>query len=164
MATTKSGFTTRIDIVEDVRGDLVDLLNERLADAFDLYGQAKQAHWIVRGSDFFQLHELYDRVAEAVLPLVDEIAERIGQLGGVAGGTVRRAAEATSLDEYPEDAIGGSETLEVVADRLAVCAAGMRSAIDQAEKLGDIATSDLLTEATRTLDKQLWFVEAHLQA
>ena len=40
----------------------------------------------------------------------------------------------------------------------------MRSAIDRAEKLGDIATSDLFTEATRTLDKQLWFVEAHLQA
>ena len=166
MATTKAPleFTTRIDIGEDARSELVDLLNARLADAFDLYAQAKQAHWSVRGSDFFQLHELYDDVAGAVLPLVDEIAERAGQLGGAARGTVRMAAEATSLDEYPEDAVDGSETLEVVADRLAVCAAGMRGAIDRAEKLGDIATSDLFTEATRTLDKQLWFVEAHLQA
>ena len=125
MATTKARteFTTRIDIGEDARSELVDLLNARLADAFDLYAQAKQAHWIVRGSDFFQLHELYDGVAEAVLPLVDEIAERVGQLGGAARGTVRMAAEATSLDEYPDDAIDGSETLEVVADRLAVCAA-----------------------------------------
>ncbi len=161
---TRTEFTTRIDIGEDARGELVDLLNARLADAFDVYGQAKQAHWIVRGSDFFQLHELYDGVAEAVLPLVDEIAERVGQLGGAARGTVRMAAEATSLDEYPATAIDGSETLEVVADRLSVCAAGMRNAIDRAEKLGDIATSDLFTEATRTLDKQLWFVEAHLQA
>ena len=97
----RSEFTTRIDIGEDARSELVELLNARLADAFDLYGQAKQAHWIVRGSDFFQLHELYDGVAEAVLPLVDEIAERVGQLGGAARGTVRMAAEATSLDEYP---------------------------------------------------------------
>jgi starvation-inducible DNA-binding protein len=166
MATTKTRneFTTRIDISEDARSDIIDLLNDRLADAFDLYGQAKQAHWVVRGTDFFQLHELYDGVAEAVLPLVDELAERVGQLGGAARGTVRMAAKGTSLDEFPDDAIDGSETLDVVADRLAVCAAGMRSAIDDAEKLGDIATSDLFTEATRTLDKQLWFVEAHLQA
>ncbi len=162
--TTRIEFPSRIDLSEDARNDLVELLNACLADAFDLYGQAKQAHWIVRGSDFLQLHQLYDGVADAVLPLVDDIAERVGQLGGAARGTVRLAADASSLDEYPEDAVSGPETVDVMADRLAVCAAHMRRGIGRAEKLGDIATSDLLTEATRTLDKQLWFVEAHMQA
>jgi starvation-inducible DNA-binding protein len=165
MATTKTRteFETRIDIPADSRTEVIALLNERLADAFDLYGQVKQAHWLVRGSDFAQLHELYDEVAEAVLPFVDELAERIGTLGGHAQGTVRMAAEASTLDEYPDDAVDGRETLEVVADRLAACAAGTRAAVDKTEELGDMATSDLFIEITRALDKQLWFVEAHLQ-
>jgi starvation-inducible DNA-binding protein len=164
MATkTKTTFETRIDIPEDAREKLVELLNARLADTFDLYSQLKQAHWNVKGVEFFQLHELYDEVAETVLPFVDEIAERATALGGLALGTARMAAEATSLDEYPLDAIDGPETIEAVADRLAAYAAAVREAIDTSDELGDQATADLFTEVSRAIDKHLWFVEAHVQ-
>ena len=96
MATkTRTMFETRNDLPVENREKLVDLLNARLADTFDLYSQVKQAHWNVKGPDFIQLHELYDMVAETVLPFVDEIAERATALGGLATGTVRMAAEAT---------------------------------------------------------------------
>jgi starvation-inducible DNA-binding protein len=165
MATkTARMFETRIDLDAESREKLVELLNARLADTFDLYSQLKQAHWSVRGSDFIQLHELYDTIAESVLEFVDEIAERATALGGFAIGTVRMAAEATSLDEYPLDAISGEETIQVVADRLASYAAAARQAIDTADsELGDMDTSDLFTEISRSIDKHLWFVEAHLQ-
>jgi len=166
MATkTARMFETRIDLDEATREKLVALLNARLADTFDLYSQLKQAHWSVRGSDFIQLHELYDTVAESVLEFVDEIAERATALGGLATGTVRMAAEASSLDEYPLDAIAGDETVQVVADRLATYGAAVREAIDVTDsELGDIDTSDLFTEISRSIDKHLWFVEAHVQA
>jgi starvation-inducible DNA-binding protein len=165
MATkTARMFETRIDLDAESREKLVELLNARLADTFDLYSQLKQAHWSVRGSDFIQLHELYDTIAESVLEFVDEIAERATALGGFAIGTVRMAAEATSLDEYPLDAISGEETIQVVADRLASYGAAARQAIDTADsELGDMDTSDLFTEISRSIDKHLWFVEAHLQ-
>jgi starvation-inducible DNA-binding protein len=165
MATkTARMFETRIDLDAESREKLVALLNARLADTFDLYSQLKQAHWSVRGSDFFQLHELYDTIAEAVLGFVDEIAERTTALGGLATGTVRMAAEASSLDEYPMDAIAGKDTIEVVADRLAAYGAAVRSAAEEAEsELGDLDTQDLLIEVSRAIDKHLWFVEAHLQ-
>lgn len=157
-------FETRIDIPEDAREKLVELLNARLADSFDLYSQLKQAHWNVKGPDFIQLHELYDDVAESVLEHVDEIAERATTLGGLALGTARMAAEATSLDEYPLDAVAGMDTVAVVADRLAAFGASLREAIDAAEELDDMDTADLFTEVSRAIDKHLWFVEAHLQA
>jgi starvation-inducible DNA-binding protein len=164
MATkTKTTFETRIDIPENAREKLVELLNARLADTFDLYSQLKQAHWNVKGVEFFQLHELYDEVAETVLPFVDEIAERATALGGLALGTARMAAEATTLDEYPLDAVDGPETIEAVADRLAAYAAAVREAIDTSDELGDQATADLFTEVSRAIDKHLWFVEAHVQ-
>jgi starvation-inducible DNA-binding protein len=166
MATkTARMLETRNDLDAESREKLVALLNARLADTFDLYSQLKQAHWSVRGSDFFQLHELYDTIAEAVLGFVDEIAERATALGGLATGTVRMAAGASSLEEYPLDAIAGKDTVEVVADRLATYGAAVRSAADEAEsELGDLDTQDLFIEISRSIDKHLWFVEAHLQA
>jgi starvation-inducible DNA-binding protein len=161
---TDRTFETRIDIPEDTREQVIELLNARLADTFDLYSQLKQAHWNVKGSDFYQLHLLYDQVAEDVFPFVDEIAERATQLGGLARGTARMAASASSLEEYPLDAIEGMETVTAVADRLAAYAAAVRSAIDTTAEWGDQSTSDLFTEISRTVDKYLWFVEAHQQA
>ncbi|HTS72420.1 MAG TPA: DNA starvation/stationary phase protection protein Dps [Gaiellaceae bacterium] len=164
MATQTQTFDTRIDIPENAREELVALLNARLADTFDLYSQLKQAHWNVKGSDFIQLHLLYDQVAESVLEYVDEIAERATALGGLALGTARLAAEASSLDEYPLDAVDGMDTVAAIADRLAAYGAAVRTAIDTSTERGDLDTADLFTEVSRGIDKHLWFVEAHLQS
>ena len=164
MATqTKRTFSTRIDIVEASREELVQLLNARLADTFDLYSQLKQAHWNVKGSDFIQLHKLYDDVAETVLEYVDMIAERATALGGLALGTARMAAAASTLDEYPVGAVDGMDTVSAIADRLAAYGASVRAAIEAAVDLHDQDTADLFTEVSRAIDKHLWFVEAHLQ-
>jgi starvation-inducible DNA-binding protein len=162
-AQTKRAFATRIDIPEDSREKVIELLNARLADAFDLYSQLKQAHWNVKGSDFIQLHELYDTVAESVLEYVDVIAERATALGGLALGTVRMAAAGSTLAEYPLDAVAGMDSVAAVADRLAAYGASVRAGIDRAAELDDQDTSDVFTEVSRAIDKHLWFVEAHLQ-
>src|SRR5689334_8488342 len=57
-------YKTRIDLPTEVREQVIRLLNQHLADTFDLYGQAKQAHWNVKGPQFFQLHELFDKLAD----------------------------------------------------------------------------------------------------
>jgi starvation-inducible DNA-binding protein len=165
MATqTRQTFSTRIDIPEETRERMIELLNARLADTFDLYSQVKQAHWNVKGSDFIQLHELYDTVAADVLEYVDTIAERATALGGYALGTARLAASASTLDEYPLDAVAGLDTVRVVADRLAAYGAAVRAAIETALEADDQDTGDLFIEISRVIDKHLWFVEAHLQA
>jgi len=165
MATqTKRTFSTRIDIGDETRNEIVELLNARLADTFDLYSQLKQAHWNIKGSDFIQLHELYDTVAESVLEFVDEIAERATALGGLALGTARMAAAASTLEEYPIDAVEGMDTVTAIADRLGAYGASIRAGIENALELDDQDTADLFIEVSRAIDKHLWFVEAHLQA
>ena len=39
----------------------------------------------------------------------------------------------------------------------------MREAIETCEKHDDASTADLYTQLSREVDKQLWFLEAHLQ-
>src|SRR5258707_5460509 len=126
-------FPTKIDIPESDRHALIQLLNERMADTSDLYSQVKQAHWNVKGSDFFQLHELFDTLAGELFPFVDPLAERVTQLGGVAMGTTRMAAAASSLPEYPADAVEGAKHLKLLIERYALYTAAIRKAIDTAD-------------------------------
>jgi starvation-inducible DNA-binding protein len=128
----------------------------------DLEAQMKQAHWNVRGLNFFQLHQLFDGVHDEVEDFVDLIAERITALGGVADGRVQTTAKASSLYEYALETRAGEDHLKAVAAVLAQFGKALRSAIDQAAELGDADTADVFTEVSRATDKQLWFVEAHL--
>jgi starvation-inducible DNA-binding protein len=78
--------------------------------------------------------------------------------------SARLAASASTLDEYPLDAVAGLDTVRVVADRLAAYGAAVRAAIETALEADDQDTGDLFIEISRVIDKHLWFVEAHLQA
>ena len=157
-------FRTSIDLKLDVRSSCIALLNARLADTFDLYSQLKQAHWNVKGMDFIQLHELFDEVAQRTLVYVDDIAERAIELGGYATGTARMASAASSLPEYPTAAVNGAAHLEAVVERMAMYGKTVRQCIDTTDEMGDKDTADLFTQISRAVDKDLWFLEAHLQA
>jgi len=162
MAKPKS-HTTHIDLDAETREQMVALLNQQLADTFDLYSQTKQAHWNVKGPDFFQLHELYDKIAGEVLDYVDLIAERATSLGGTALGTARMASAASRIPDFP-DVVDSMATVNALVERYANLAASSRAAIDTASNHGDQSTADVFTEISRGLDKSLWFLEAHVQA
>jgi starvation-inducible DNA-binding protein len=161
--TSVRSFTTSVDIPAETRTRLNRILNQHLADSFDLMSQVKQAHWNVKGSDFWQLHKLFDEVAERASEWVDEFAERVTALGGYATGTVRMAAAASTLPEFPPHITGSMDYVRAVAERLAAFTNSARSAIDASDKLGDADTADLFTEISRCADKYLYFLEALLQ-
>ncbi|MGB0562725.1 MAG: DNA starvation/stationary phase protection protein Dps [Spirulinaceae cyanobacterium] len=155
-------LSTRIDLSESVRSKLIPLLNQTLATTLDLKTQTKQAHWNVKGTDFFQLHELFDEMSGELEEYVDMVAERVTALGGIALGTARIAADKSLLEAYPIDILDGMAHVTALADRFATYAKHVREASAQAGELGDDSTADLYTEISRTIDKRLWFLEAHL--
>ncbi|AVH62597.1 DNA starvation/stationary phase protection protein Dps [Nostoc sp. 'Peltigera membranacea cyanobiont' N6] len=156
-------YPTRIDIPAEARVQIVVLLNQTLAATSDLKTQAKQAHWNVKGTDFYQLHLLFDELAGELEAYIDLVAERITALGGYAFGTARAAASNSILPEYPLDVLDGKDHVTALADRYALYAKHLRDAIAKTDELDDLDTADLYTEISRTIDKRLWFLEAHLQ-
>ncbi len=156
-------FSTHIDIPAEKRAELIEMLNQSLADTLDLYTQVKQAHWNVKGTDFYQLHILFDEIAGEVEPFVDLLAERATLLGGYATGTARMAAENSALPEYPTEAVEGLQHLNALIERFGLYCGRIRQAIDDSDHLGDPSTADLYTEISRVVDKRLWFLEAHVQ-
>lgn len=155
---------TKIDLAKETRQKVTGILNQSLADSIDLVYQAKQAHWNVKGPNFIALHELFDRVATELDTHVDDIAERITSMGGVARGTVRLSAENSSLAEYPHEISDGTAHVDALSTALSDFGSKVRKNIDTTDELGDKDTADLYTGISRNVDKLLWFVEAHNQA
>lgn len=158
---TSKKLRSGVGLDEQARTAVVERLDRHLAELTDLYGQAKQAHWNVRGPRFHLLHVLFDQVAATVLPLIDPLAERIVTLGGIAHGSVRAAAAGSTLKEPPahgpEDAL-----LQSLAESMQACAQAIHASIGAVEEHGDALTGDLLIETCAELDKSLWMVTSHL--
>ena len=155
---------TKNSLSEAVRTKSIALLSRHLALAIDLSLQTKQAHWNVKGPNFIALHELFDKVSDEVREFVDLIAERITTLGGTAEGTLQAVGPRTTLTPYSLTVSSGPGHLEALSSALAAFGGAVRQAIDEAAGFGDADTADLFTEVSRETDKQLWFLEAHLQS
>lgn len=154
---------TKNGMAESLRSDVINVLQARLADTLDLKMQTKQAHWNVKGPNFIALHELFDRLHDDMDDLADTLAERLVALGGQALGTVSEIGLRTSLAAYPIEAIAADAHVTALATALSTLGDLVRANIDETADLGDQASSDVLTEVSRGVDKALWLVEAHGQ-
>jgi starvation-inducible DNA-binding protein len=147
---------------ENIRVKAVELLNRHLAAAIDLHAQVKQAHWNVSGSAFIAIHELFDKVADIVEGYSDTIAERAAALGGTAEGTIQVAVDRSFLEQYKLGVAAEKAHVTAVTAALAAFGDFARKAIDESATLGDQDTSDVFTEVSRGIDKQMWLIESHL--
>ena len=162
--TVKRMYETRIALPAEVKEKVVEVMQERLAEALDMYSQAKFAHWNVKGVNFYQLHLVFDSVADHIFPQIDSIAERLTQLGGVANGTVRQAASVSKIPEYNVELVNGMDHVCALADALGHYCKELREASDKIDEIGDEPTSDFFKQLVVEAEEQLYFLESHLEA
>jgi starvation-inducible DNA-binding protein len=152
-----------IALAEKVRRQSADNLNQLLADTITLRDMYKKHHWAVSGPTFYQLHLLFDKHAGEQTELVDQIAERIMMLGGVAVAMAADVAEMTTIPRPPK----GREEPPVQISRLLqaheIILLEARSMARQAAEAGDDGTNDLIvSDVIRTGEMQVWFVAEHV--
>ncbi|HLT12252.1 MAG TPA: DNA starvation/stationary phase protection protein [Micromonosporaceae bacterium] len=152
-----------IALSHEVRAESCQQLNRILADSQILYSLYKKHHWLMRGMTFFQLHRLLDKHAKQQLEIIDEVAERVQTLGGVAVGDPRHVAEITTIPRPPDGVEEVTAMLSRLLEAHEIVIAKVRDAIELTERSGDIGTNDLLTsEVLRTNEMQVWFIAEHL--
>jgi len=167
--TTKSApikprlHSTRNTMPSNARNVAISLLNARLADGLDLSLITKQAHWNLKGPQFIGVHLMLDGFRTEQDDWNDKAAERITALGGTAYGTTQDITKNSKLTAYPTDIYKISDHLAALIDRYATYGNAIRESIDEVDEAGDADTADLFTEISRGIDKQLWFLEAHVQ-
>ena len=148
---------------DNARKTAISELNGRLADSIALALAVKQAHWNVKGRNFIAIHELFDMLHTNLREQIDVMAERVQQLDGVAIGTAEKVAGAATLAEYPTDLTRAEDHLRALCDRFRDHGEKLRMAIDLTDEAGDADTADIFTAASRSVDKDLWFMESHLE-
>ena len=154
---------TRNALSSNAKTVSVDLLNARLADGIDLALATKQAHWNLKGPQFIGIHLMLDGFRTEQDEWNDTMAERAVQLGGTALGTTQTVGAMTKLAPYPTDTYAIADHLAALIDRFGTYANALHDSIDQADEAGDADAADIFTEVSRGIDKQLWFLEAHVQ-
>ncbi len=152
-------FVDELD--QGARKQMVDLLNSNLSNVIALTLAVKQAHWNLKGSGFIGVHELLDDVADRLREGADLMAERAVILGGFAKGTLEVAAETSDMAAYPVEESDITAHIKALKERFMALGGTVRKAMDTAAEAGDEDTADILTEVSRALDKDAWFIGAN---
>lgn len=155
--------STKNNLDSNTKTAAIQMLNARLADCIDLALIVKQAHWNLKGRNFIGVHMMLDGFRGEVDEFVDTMAERVVQLGGTALGTTQVVNKASKLASYPTDIYLVEDHLKALIDRFSTAGNAVRANISEVDEAGDADTADIFTEVSRGLDKNLWFLEAHLQ-
>lgn len=134
-----------------------ELLNNALADGNMLYIKLRKFHWNLAGDNFMELHQLFEEQYSALELSIDEVAERISTLGGIAIGTTSEFASASQLKENPGKVPTNQEMLkELVSDHETIVRALREMVDDIEEKYEDKGTADLLTGLMQKHEKLAW--------
>lgn len=151
---------SRNDLADNAKKTSIGVLQACLTDGVDLYNATRQAHWNVKGPNFHALHTMFEEFYTTLATDIDELAERIVQLGGTANGTSQTVAAGTRLPPYPTDLRAGEAHLSALLARYGAVAAALRQGIAATDEAGDADTADILTGVSKNVDKALWMLEA----
>ncbi len=140
--------------------DIQQGLQQVLADTYSLMAKTHLYHWNVTGAGFMSLHTQFQTQYEALFEAVDEIAERIRQLGELVQGGLPAFAQNAHI-EAPS-AKTGEEMLKELAEDHQTMAKSLVSFADAADEAGDRITADLLTVRAADHDKTAWMLNAQI--
>lgn len=147
----------------DVTSGVAQFLAPVVVDLSALAIDGKQAHWHVRGANFQAIHELLDEVVEHAHAYADLAAERVVALGLPLDARIQTVG-ATATN--PPLSAGFQTSNVIIAEIIASIDATMvtvRTAVAELALL-DAVSQDVVIEIARGLEKDRWFLFAHLAA
>ncbi|MFT4704186.1 MAG: starvation-inducible DNA-binding protein [Bradymonadia bacterium] len=130
---------SRIDLSEDHRETLCELLTTAFATTADLGSQVRQARWLIRRD--VAASSLLAEIHEQLQPIGDRLLHRVMALGGVPDATLRGIVDSSILPPYDVPLGSASAHLEALADRFEVLAASLRRNVDMTGQLEDPITA-----------------------
>ena len=141
---------------------IIDALNQDLADTYVLYHQVKKHHWNVEGAEFRDLHLFLGDAAGNAEAAADEIAERAQALGGTPISGPAEQAEHASVEYEGQDVYDIRTSLEHDLEMYGDVIESLRDHIELAENLGDHATAQILREILVTTEEDAHHLEHDL--
>ena len=134
-------------------------LNQLLADFQVYYTNLRGFHWNIQGDGFFTLHAKFEELYNDAAEKVDEIAERILQLGSTPE---HRFSSYLSASNVKETGVvhHGHEAIAHVLDTLKEIIRQERALIQTASEANDEVTVALLDDYLEGQEKLVWMLVA----
>lgn len=153
-----------IGITPKTAEKVTGLLNKLLADEYILLTKTRNYHWHVFGPSFMEMHKFYEGQYERLRNIIDELAERVTQLGYSASATLREFLELTRLKEGAHIFEAPPQVKQLLSDHETMCRQ-IRSDISHIEEkiqADDPVTVDMLTDFLTTHEKMAWTLRSYL--
>ena len=146
-------------ISENAVPEIVDHLNQVLADSFVLYFKTHSYHWNVVGPDFKPLHDLFGEQYTELWTALDDIAERIRSLDAMAPNSMAEILETASVSESQGAGDANAMIQDLISTQQKLCAV-LSAAASVADDAGDISTADLMTQRLNVHEKSIWMLKS----
>jgi starvation-inducible DNA-binding protein len=142
---------------------VVQALQRQVANAWLLYANYKHYHWQTFGPLFRDLHKLFDRLANDVLPTLDELAERVRMIGQDPPRHLIEASDlATVTSAAPHSTM--REMVEEADRNLLTVITEMRHGARVADDHDDPGTVDIFSKIVQIHERHEWFMRDILRA
>ena len=156
-------MNTNIGIADKNRKAVTVELAKLLADEFLLYTKTRNAHWNIEGKDFHSVHIFFESQYEQLDEVMDNVAERIRQLGHYAPATLKEFLSLTHLTEK----LGGKNNSqgfikELLANHESIIIFLRENVNRFADDFKDTGTSDFITGLMEQHEKMAWMLRSHL--
>jgi starvation-inducible DNA-binding protein len=153
----------KIGITENHLQKSNSLLSVVLSDEMTLYVKTRKFHWNVTGESFMELHKLFEAQYTELETIIDEVAERIGKLGGKTIGTMNEFSKLSRIKENPSEySVQKTLISELLTDHETLISELQKDIDKSAEENHDAGTADLLTKVLQQHETIAWILRRYL--
>ena len=152
----------QVEIAPDAKAEIIEALQQSLAETAVATLKAQTFHWNVTGMSFGALHELFEKVYRDHFDAQDELAEQVKALDGHADGRYSEFLKRSAITES-DAKISAKAMVEALKSDQETLSATLRALAELSEQHGDVVTNDMAIERAHVHDKFAWILRAHLQ-
>lgn len=160
MAATKK-TVSMLSVPKEVADGVAKHLSPVVIDLMALANDGKQAHWHLRGPAFQEIHELLDTVVVNARANADLAAERVVALGAPIDARSRTVGAKTTTPQLAAGFLSSEEAIIEIVGVIDATLETVRAAIGALEEI-DPVSQDTAIQIAASLDKDRWFLAAHL--
>jgi starvation-inducible DNA-binding protein len=125
--------------------------------------KAQNFHWNVEGSDFYQLHNLFEDIYTEVYGAVDAFAENIRKIKAYTPASLERFSALTAISDEVEVLEPSAMVAELLHDAEKMQEI-MKVLFTEAEARGENGLSNFLADRQDAFAKHAWFLRATAKA
>ena len=146
------------ELGNNAKAGLVTALNGALADTMALYFKTKNFHWHVAGPRFRDLHLLFDEQAAQLIGTVDAIGERVRKNDEYTLTSIGTIQSETRIEDQDDVTITADAMVAELRDDNRKLRSRLETVKDEAESVGDNATSGIVDDWIDQAEERIWFL------